>query len=206
MRVRGDLARAAIDRLAARLGMDALATAEGIIAVVTANMARAIRVISVQRGHDPRDYTLVAFGGAGPLHVARLAAELEIRRVLVPRSPGILCAMGLLMADLRVDFAVMRLMALSPAKLDEVEAMIVKLRQRCEAWFAERAERPSRHDVSRHALCRSELRAFCAATRRSSGARDDRWACRRFCRPAPAALRFCRRPILSSRIDRVVRR
>src|SRR5215831_1994350 len=88
MTVRSDLARAAIDRLAAALGMDVLTTADGIIAVVTANMARAIRVISVQRGHDPRDYTLVAFGGAGPLHAARLAAELEIRRVLVPRNPG----------------------------------------------------------------------------------------------------------------------
>ena len=148
MRVRGDLARAAIDRLAARLGMDALTTAEGIIAVVTANMARAIRVISVQRGHDPRDYTLVAFGGAGPLHAARLAAELEIRRVLVPRSPGILCAMGLLMADLRADFAVTRLMALSPAKLDEVQAIRVKLRQRCEAWFAERDIDPNARRVT----------------------------------------------------------
>ena len=55
-----------------------MATAQGIISVVTANMARAIRVITVQRGHDPRDYTLVAFGGAGPLHAARLARELEI--------------------------------------------------------------------------------------------------------------------------------
>jgi N-methylhydantoinase A len=99
MPIRADLARAAIDRIAARLGIDALAAAQGIIAVVTANMARAIRVISVQRGHDPRDYTLVAFGGAGPLHAARLAAELDIRRVLVPRNPGILCAMGLLLAD-----------------------------------------------------------------------------------------------------------
>src|SRR5262252_1406723 len=124
MTVRSELAKAAIDRLAAKLDMGALATAEGIIAVVTANMARAIRVISVQRGHDPRDYTLVAFGGAGPLHAARLAAELEIRRVLVPRHPGILCAMGLLMADLRADFAVTRLMALSPAVIGEVEVII----------------------------------------------------------------------------------
>jgi len=138
MKVRSDLAWAAIDRLAARLGMDALATAEGIIAVVTANMARAIRVISVQRGHDPRDYALVAFGGAGPLHAARLAAELEIRRLLVPRNPGILCAMGLLMADLRGDFAVTRLMALSSANVGEIEVIIAELRQRCEAWFAER--------------------------------------------------------------------
>jgi N-methylhydantoinase A len=119
--------------------MDALATAEGILAVVTANMARAIRVISVQRGHDPRDYTLVAFGGAGPLHAARLAAELEIRRVLVPRNPGILCAMGLLMADLRTDFAVTRLMPLSSTKVGEVEAITAELGQRCEAWFAERS-------------------------------------------------------------------
>jgi N-methylhydantoinase A len=138
MKVRSDLARAAIDRLAARLGMDALATAEGVIAVVTANMARAIRVISVQRGHDPRDYTLVAFGGAGPLHAARLAAELEIRRVLVPRNPGILCAMGLLMADLRADFAVTRLIPLSAAKVSEVDTIIADLRQRCDSWFAER--------------------------------------------------------------------
>ena len=56
------------------------ATAQGIVSVVTANMAKAIRVISVQRGHDPREYTLVAFGGAGPLHAARLARELEIPR------------------------------------------------------------------------------------------------------------------------------
>src|SRR5262249_51798689 len=101
MPIRQALAEAAISDLARQLGLAPLATAQGIIAVVTANMARAIRVISVQRGHDPRDYTLVAFGGAGPLHAARLARELEIRRVLVPPSPGILCAMGLLLTDLR---------------------------------------------------------------------------------------------------------
>jgi N-methylhydantoinase A len=117
--------------------MDPLTTADGIIAIVTANMARAIRVISVQRGHNPRDYTLVAFGGAGPLHAARLAAELEIRRVLVPRNPGILCAMGLLLADLRADFAMTRLMALSSAIIGEIEVIVVELRRRCEAWFAE---------------------------------------------------------------------
>ena len=137
MTVRRDLARAAIERLAAQLGMDTLATADGIVAVVTANMARAIRVISVQPGHDPRDYTLVAFGGAGPLHAARLAAELDIRRVLVPRSPGILCAMGLLLADLRADFATTRLMALSAAGTNEIEAVLDSLRRRCDAWFVE---------------------------------------------------------------------
>jgi N-methylhydantoinase A len=136
MKVRRDLAMAAVERLAARLGMEALATADGIIAVVTANMARAIRVISVQRGHDPRDYTLVAFGGAGPLHAARLAAELDIRRVLVPRNPGILCALGLLQSDLRGDFAITRLMPLSAAAVGEIEAIAAELRRDCEAWFA----------------------------------------------------------------------
>ncbi len=148
MKVRGDLARAAVDRVAARLGLDILTAADGIIAVVTANMARAIRVISVQRGHDPRDYTLVAFGGAGPLHAARLAAELDIRRVLVPPNPGILCAMGLLLADLRADFAVTRLLALSSAVVDEVEMIIAELRSRCEAWFADGGIEPSARRVA----------------------------------------------------------
>src|SRR6516164_4868010 len=137
MHIRLDLARAAIDRLAARLGIDALAAAQGIVAVVTANMARAIRVISVQRGHDARDYTLIAFGGAGPLHAARLAIELDIRRVLVPRNPGILCAMGLLLADLRADFAATRLMALSSAVIGEIETIVADLRRRCAVWFAD---------------------------------------------------------------------
>jgi N-methylhydantoinase A len=112
-------------------------TAQGIVSVVTANMARAIRVISVQRGHDPRDYTLVAFGGAGPLHAARLARELDIARILVPRSPGILCAMGLLLTDLRADFAATRLLPLAPDVVGEVEAAFASLDARAAAWFAQ---------------------------------------------------------------------
>jgi N-methylhydantoinase A len=135
MAVRQDLARDAIGRLAAVLGMDAMATAQGIVAVVTANMARAIRVISVQRGHDPRDYTLVAFGGAGPLHAARLARELDIRRILVPRNPGILCAMGLLLTDLRADFATTSLRTLAAAALPDVAEAFRALAGQAEAWF-----------------------------------------------------------------------
>jgi len=137
MAVRQDLARAAIGRLAEQLGLPPMQTAQGIVSVVTANMARAIRVISVQRGHDPRDYTLVAFGGAGPLHAARLARELDIARVLVPRSPGILCAMGLLLTDLRADFAVTRLLPLAPEAASEVAAALAALDARAAAWFAQ---------------------------------------------------------------------
>ncbi|MBN8889431.1 MAG: methylhydantoinase [Acetobacteraceae bacterium SCN 69-10] len=137
MAVRQDLARAAIGRLAEKLGMEVMATAQGIISVVTANMAKAIRVISVQRGHDPRDYTLMAFGGAGPLHAARLARELDIARILVPRNPGILCAMGLLLTDLRADFASTRLTTLDPAALPDIAAAFAGLAARADAWFAE---------------------------------------------------------------------
>jgi len=137
MAVRQDLAREAIGRLARKLGLSPMQTAQGIVSVVTANMARAIRVISVQRGHDPRDYTLVAFGGAGPLHAARLARELDIARVLVPRSPGILCAMGLLLTDLRADFATTRLLPLAPRSVDDIAAAFATLDTRAAAWFAQ---------------------------------------------------------------------
>lgn len=146
MPIRRDLALAAIDKLAARIGMDRMATAQGIISVVTANMAKAIRVISVQRGHDPRDYTLVAFGGAGPLHAARLARELEIARILVPRSPGILCAMGLLLTDLRADFASTRLATLDEAALPVMETAFAALARQAESWFEEEhIAAPARH-------------------------------------------------------------
>jgi N-methylhydantoinase A len=135
MQVRQDLARVAIARLADRLGMDVMATAQGIISVVTANMARAIRVISVQRGYDPRDYTLAAFGGAGPLHAARLARELDIARILVPRNPGILCAMGLLLTDLRADFATTRLLTLAAAAVPDVERAFAGIAAQADGWF-----------------------------------------------------------------------
>jgi N-methylhydantoinase A len=139
MPVRQDLAGEAIGCLAERLGLGLMETAQGILSVVTANMARAIRVISVQRGHDPRDYALMAFGGAGPLHAARLARELEMQRVLVPRNPGILCAMGLLLTDLRADFASTRLMTLEAGVAPEIERAFADLQRRAEDWFTHEA-------------------------------------------------------------------
>ncbi|MCC7284411.1 MAG: hydantoinase/oxoprolinase family protein [Acetobacteraceae bacterium] len=126
---------AAIDAIAAPLGLSRMEAAQGVIRVVTANMAKAIRVISVQRGHDPRDYALCAFGGAGPLHAARLAAELDMRRILVPRNPGILCAMGLLLSDLRRDFAATHLMALDGAAEPRIAEIFARLAGQAAAWF-----------------------------------------------------------------------
>jgi N-methylhydantoinase A len=105
--MRLDRARAerAVGALARRLGRSVTATAAGIVAVANAAMERAVRVVTVERGHDPRAFTLVAFGGAGGLHAAELAATLGIARVYVPRHPGLLSAWGVLAADVVRDYA-----------------------------------------------------------------------------------------------------
>jgi len=139
MEVRRDLALDAIGKMAEQLGMDVMDTAQGIISVVTANMAKAIRVISVQRGHDPRAYALMAFGGAGPLHAVRLAQELGMKRVIVPRNPGILCAMGLLLTDLRADFSTTRLVALEEAGLPTIVEAATQVEQDASNWFESEA-------------------------------------------------------------------
>jgi len=99
-----DAARNAVTELAARLGLSIAAAAQGIIDVANVNIDRAMRRVSVARGHDPRDFTLVAFGGAGPLHACEVADRLGIPRVLVPRYPGVMCALGLLVADVTLDY------------------------------------------------------------------------------------------------------
>ncbi|HLY44909.1 MAG TPA: hydantoinase/oxoprolinase family protein [Stellaceae bacterium] len=104
-------ARAIRERIAAPLGLDLVAAAAGILRVANATMARGVRVVSVERGHDPRRLTLVPFGGAGPMHGSPLARELMIPRLLVPPTPGILCALGMLVADLRHDLVQTRLAA-----------------------------------------------------------------------------------------------
>jgi len=91
-------------QLGDRLGLDPVAAAAAVIRVANDRMAGALRMVSLSRGHDPRDFALFAFGGAGPLHAAQLAAELGIPQVLVPARPGITNALGCLVADLRHDF------------------------------------------------------------------------------------------------------
>ena len=104
LRLRSDLASTALSRLAGALAMEPGALAEGIVRVANSNMMDAIRLASLERGHDPRDYALVAFGGAGGLPACSLAEDLEIGTVLVPRHPGLLSAYGLLVSDFRREF------------------------------------------------------------------------------------------------------
>ncbi|HEX7292782.1 MAG TPA: hydantoinase/oxoprolinase family protein, partial [Conexibacter sp.] len=96
-------AERAVGALAAQLGLDVLACAAGIVRVANAEMLRALRVVTVERGIDPRDHALVAFGGAGPLHAVAIAEELGIARVLAPRASGVLAALGLVVAPRRRD-------------------------------------------------------------------------------------------------------
>lgn len=126
---------AAIKKLGAGLGLSMEETAAGILRVVTANMARAIRLISVQRGHDPRDYCLMPFGGGGPVHAGRLARELGMGQILVPRNPGILCALGLLLTDIRRDFSVTRRLPVIDANADAMVETVSRLQMEAREWF-----------------------------------------------------------------------
>ncbi|WP_291319617.1 hydantoinase/oxoprolinase family protein [Desulfonatronospira sp.] len=96
---------AAFEELSGRAGIGPMDLAQGILAVADTNMERAIRVISVEKGFDPREFTLVSFGGAGGLHCAELARMLSIPRVLVPANPGVLSAMGMVLADVIKDYS-----------------------------------------------------------------------------------------------------
>ena len=122
--------RAVKEKCADPLGLDPVEVALGIVEIANSAMVGALRRISVQRGHDPRDFVLVAFGGAGPMHANRLAAELDIPTVLVPMSPGTTSAMGLLVTDIKHDYSatlIQRTDALDPALVDrryrEMEAL-----------------------------------------------------------------------------------
>ena len=104
-RVDAARAAAAVDRIARRLKIDRTAAAAGILRVANSNMERALRIVSVERGYDPREFALVAFGGCGGLHACEIAEQLGIRRVIVPQHAGALSALGMLMADAVRDYA-----------------------------------------------------------------------------------------------------
>jgi N-methylhydantoinase A len=125
-----EAAHGAIESLADEIGQTPRRTAAGVLDVANANMARALRVVSLERGHDPREFTLVAFGGAGPLHASALAAEVGVPRVFVPRGAGVLSALGLLVSDLTYDESVSRVRPLSEVDPDGVAETVADLEAR----------------------------------------------------------------------------
>jgi N-methylhydantoinase A len=97
--------RAIAADVAGKLGLSVTEAAARIVEVVNSNMAQALRIVSVERGHDPQEFSLIAFGGAGPVHAAALAAELQIPEVIIPPAPGAFSALGLVASDLKRDFS-----------------------------------------------------------------------------------------------------
>ncbi|MGH2949232.1 MAG: hydantoinase/oxoprolinase family protein, partial [Solirubrobacteraceae bacterium] len=148
MTLHPELAAGAVDRLAASLGVSRLDAARGILSVVQTNMLGAIRVVSVRKGYDPRDYTMVAFGGAGPLHAAALARDLGIGQVLVPPAPGILCALGLLVEPLRLDLVRTRV-ALLDGPDNDLEHPFEELEEEARAWLNREGVAPARRRIAR---------------------------------------------------------
>jgi N-methylhydantoinase A len=143
-----EAARAAVQKIADAMGLSSVEeAAEGIIKIVNENMAGALRVVSVQRGHDPREFALVAYGGAGPLHANAMAQLMGSFPVLVPPAPGLLCAIGDLVADFRDEFAQTYIRVLSEAQPAEVASILETLGARAAQWLEEEGIAPEARGV-----------------------------------------------------------
>ena len=136
MDIRRDLAEGAIDKLAEKLSMSREDTALGIVQVASSVIVKAIRAISVERGHDPSKFSLFAFGGAGPLHAIDVARDLGIKRVFIPPNPGILCAEGLLGSDLVADLIQPSLAVFDQNIFEVLNVAKSNLSMRANDWFA----------------------------------------------------------------------
>jgi N-methylhydantoinase A len=135
MRIDSSQSGSVMKQLGKQLGLGLMETAQGVIRIVTANMVKAIRTISIERGYDPKEFSLLAFGGAGPLHAVGVARELEISKVIIPPNPGILCAMGLLVADARNDYVRTSLMNTAEADIDKINQLFCQLEEEARQWL-----------------------------------------------------------------------
>jgi N-methylhydantoinase A len=136
----------AFEKLGASLGLDAQKAAAGIIRVANSNMINALKLVSLNRGYDPRDFTLVAFGGGGGMHAVSLAAELNIPRVVIPMNCAVFAAWGMLMSDLRRDYVL-------TLNCDLTDDSLRKISDACEAL-----ERQAKEDFAQDGVTSSALR------------------------------------------------
>ncbi len=141
-------ARAARDaiaqEIAAPLGLTVEAAAHGIVRIANANMGRAIRSVSTEKGYDVRDFALMAFGGAGPLHATELAAECGIRTVLVPLEPGTFCARGILLSDVTMDFVRSQLSVADATSWARTCRTLEEMQEQAADWLAREGVEPQR--------------------------------------------------------------
>ena len=147
-------ARAVIrDKIAGPMGLSLEDAARGILSILDNHMVGALRVVSVERGHDPRDFVLVPFGGAGPLHGCALAELLGVKTVMVPPAPGVLCADGLLVADLKAEFS--RTLPLAgPIDLDVATVIYRELGDQAIEWLKGEQVPPDQRECHKVALMR----------------------------------------------------
>ena len=172
-------ARRVIGELARELGLSDREAAEGVITVINANMANAIRSRTVQKGIDPRNYALVAFGGAGPLHGAEVADMLGVPEVIVPPHPGITSAVGLLISDLRYDAIRTSFQVSGAADLARINADFAAMaKELADRFTADGIDLAQRHASSAAATCAMSARATSCAcpspTARSTRRRSPR--------------------------------
>ena len=130
------LSASAFAPIADQIGFTLEKTAHGVLGIVSANMVRAIRAVSVERGHDPRGFALMALGGAGPLHAVDVARTLGISTVIVPPAPGILCAQGLVVSDLKEDFVISDRIRVGNEGIVAIGTHVQTLIDRAQDWFA----------------------------------------------------------------------
>jgi N-methylhydantoinase A len=135
MRLDVEAAKAAVQTIGDALGLDVHRAAEGILDIVNENMAGALRLVSVQRGYDPRDFALVAFGGAGPMHANAVARIMGSFPVVIPPAPGLLCATGDLVADFRDEFARTFIRTTDSVSGEEVRGILDELGAEASAWL-----------------------------------------------------------------------
>ena len=151
-------ARQVIDeKIAKPLGLTVLEAAAGIIRIVNANMVRGIRVVSIEKGYDPRKFALVPFGGAGPLHGAQMAEELGMTEMIVPPNPGVTSAIGMLTADLRHDYVRTAIMDTREASPEDIGALFESL------------EEQACRDLTQEGFAKENIRMIRAADMRYRG-------------------------------------
>ena len=144
----------ALDRVAGKLGVERIEAARGIVRIANNNMINALKLVSLNRGYDPRDFTLVAFGGGGGMHAVALAQELGIKRVVVPRGASVFSAWGMMMSDLRRDFFVTRLIEQGDGMVAALAELVGETRKQARDRFADERIAAERVNLVAHVKCR----------------------------------------------------
>lgn len=151
-----DSVERALGPIAGRLGLDITEAARGIVRIANNNMVNALKLVSLNRGYDPRDFTLVAFGGGGGMHAVALAAELGMRKVVIPRAAEVFSAWGMLMSDLRRDYFITRLVSLAPDQGAAIRALLTEAVDGALTQFSDEGIEPERISFRQYGRLRYE--------------------------------------------------